>query len=504
VTSSSVPPPVLLPDPDSIFVQPARLLLPSTQSTTIRTTPRVPDPPILNVPAAQTPDVSVVKLDDDHSHDHDHHGIDICKDPFHSFLCVPVVPSKRKRPTGELPARFRNPVPQNLLGAGSSNQPAKLFPSDTKRLTSTPPASTTISSVQPNEPTRIAFQYDILPQPAKGAQVKLLPQAELEPKDEDPSKRLFNSIPCHKNRSTIESPEANASRLPPSNLRGDSSFVSPSKVLPSLTLNAQGTESKRSELGYVYPVPFAGQQTATPSSQSTQHTGYVYDPPSKPLQYPDSPLRGDSTFVQPLNTSAPNTLSGQGTENRELSSDSNEFSGYNYQKPSRPFKYPTSLSITPSVTPYSTSLQGARHQEDVADILTSPFKDIPSTASSNTHYRNKLTSFPTNGQNAKDAIPQIRPYDPYSNLAQRDDQPRPFAIIGAATDQKPDCDHSSPESTDVDSARSAPLSPSQFVRGPTAAASVLAASNELQDKCNHPFLGYVCKRSSDDQARKNK
>jgi hypothetical protein len=201
-------------------------------------------------------------------------------------------------------------------------------------------------------------------------------------------------------------------------------------------------------------------------------------------------------------------LSGQDTENRALSSGSNEFSGYNYQKPSRPFKYPTSLSITPRVSPYTISLQGATNQDNIPqgapELLISPFEGIPVTASSNTNYRDKLTSFSTNGQGAKDAIPQIPQYDPYSELAQRDNQPRPFALIGAATDPKPDCDHSSPERTDVHSAPSAPPSPSQFVRGPTAAASVLAASNELQDKCNHPFLGYVCKRSSDDQDRKNK
>jgi hypothetical protein len=324
-----------------------------------------------------------------------------------------------------------------------------------------------------------------------------LSQAEtrLEPKDEDSSKKLFDSIPCDKNRSTTESPEANAPPLPPSNLKGDSSFVSPSKVLPSLTLNAQSTEGKSSDLGgYAYPAPSPTQQTATPLSESTQHTGYVYDTPSKQFQYPESSLREDSAFNQPLKAIAPNSLSGQTTENQALSSGSNKFSGYNYRRPSRPFEYSTLL--TTRITPHKTPLQ-RKFQE-------SPFAGIPVSASSDTDYRETLAPFSTNGQSRKDTIPQLPPYEPSSNLAERYNQPRPFAIVGAATDPKLVCDHSAPEGTDVQPPRSASPSPSQFVRGPTAAASVLAASNELQDKCNHPFLGYVCKRSSDGQDRKNK
>jgi hypothetical protein len=463
------------------------------------------------VPAAQTADVSVVKPDHDHGHDHshdhghghDHHGIDICKDPFHSFLCIPVVPSKRKRPTGELPARFRNPVPQNLLGAGSFNQPAKLLPS--KKLTTGLPVTSTISSLPPNEPTGSTFQYGIQPQPAQGTQVKLLPQPEtrLDPKDEDSSKRLLDIFSCDKNRSTIENSAAYESPLPPSNLKGDSSFVNPSKVLPSLTLNPQGTENKGSVLGYVYPTPSPTQQTATPLPTSTQHTGYVYDPPSKPLQYPASSLRGDSTFIQPLKLTAPNNLSDQSTENREFSSGFNEFSGYNYQTPAKPFKYPTSAPITKSVLSVRVFEQDTKNQDNTptkpVQFLTSPFTGIPVSASSNTENRNTLTSFSTHGQSTKEIIPQIPPYDPYSKLAERDNQPRPFAKIGAATDPKPPCDHSLPQNTDVHSPSSAPPSPSEFVRGPTGAAGVLAASNELPDKCNHPFLGYVCKRSSGGQ-----
>jgi hypothetical protein len=333
------------------------------------------------------------------------------------------------------------------------------------------------------------------------------PETRLDPKDEDSSKRLFYIFSCETNRSTTGSPAANASPLPPSNLKGDSSFVNPSKVLPSSTLNAQGTESKGSVLGYVYPTPSPTQQTATPLPSSTQHTGYVYEPTSKPLQYPTSSLRGDNTFIQPLKTIAPNNISGQSTENRAFSSGFNEFSGYSYQKPSKPFIYPTSAPIT-SVTRVKISEQVTNNQENLDTrtfkIPKSPFTGIPISSSSNNEYRKTFTSFSTNGQSTKVITPQIPPYDPYSELAERDNQPRPFAKIGAATDPKPPCDHLVPQSADAHSPRSAPPSPSEFVRGPTGAASVLAASNELPDKCNHPFLGYVCKRSSDGQVHKNK
>jgi hypothetical protein len=552
VTSSSVPPSVPVPKPDSTFIQPARLLFPSTQSTTIRTIPRAPETHILNVPAAQTPDVSVVKLDHDHSHDHghdhghghDHHGIDICKDPFHSFLCIPVVPSKRKRPTGEFPERFRNPIPQNLLGAGSFNRPAKLLPSDTKRLTTRLPVTSTTSSLPPNKPTISSLQHDIQPQPAQGIQVKLLPRAEtrLESKDEDSSKSLFYTSSCDKNKSTTKSPVAHAPPLPPSNLKGDSSFVNPSKVLPSLTINAQGTENKGSVLGYVYPEPSLTQQTATPLPTSTQHTGYVYDQPSKPLQYPTSSLRGDSTFNKPLKTTAPNNFSGQSTENRAFSSGFNEFPGHNYQKPSNPLQYPTSTPTTrvaqDNISGQDTSNQqnsqgyiypkpppdhqivtqrpppdshltsaptGYNYRIPLKSIqypksVQAPFTGTLRGAGSNTEPRETLPSVSANGQIAQEIISQIPSHDdPYSTLAERDNQPRLFA-----TDPEPPCDHTLPQSTDVHSPHSALSSPSEFVRGPTGAASALAASNELRDKCNHPFLGYVCKRSSNGQVHKNK
>jgi hypothetical protein len=499
VVSSTIPP---VPKPDSTFIQPARLLLPSTQSTTIRTTPGVPETHILNVPAAQTADVSVVKLDHDHRHDHshdhghghDHHAIDICKDPFHSFLCIPVVPSKRKRPTGELPARFRNPVPQNLLGAGSFNQPAKLLPYNNKGLTTRLPVTSTTSSLAPSEPRSSTFQHGIQPQPAQGTQVKLLsqPETRLDPNDEDSSKTLLDIFSCDKNKSTTENPAAYESPLPPSNLKGDSSFVNPSKVLPSLTLSAQGIESKDSVLGYVYPTSSPTQLTATTLPTSTQHTGYVYAPPSKPLQYPTSSL-----LLQPLKIIGPNNYSGQSTENRAFSSGLNTFSGYNYQTPPKPFEYPTSSPRTKSFEHDTYNRKNTPTK--LVQSLTPLFHDTLGISSSNTEYSKTLTSFSTHGQSTKEIIPQIPPYDPYSKPAEQDNQPRPFAKIGAATDPKPPCDHSVPQNTDVHSPRSAARSPSEFVRGPTGAASVLAASNELPDKCNHPFLGYVCKRSSNGQ-----
>ncbi|PNF39068.1 hypothetical protein B7P43_G04346, partial [Cryptotermes secundus] len=505
VSSSTILPTVPVPKPDSTFIQPARLLLPSTQSTTMRATPGVPETHILNVPAAQTADVSVVKPEDghrhDHSHDHghghDHHGIDICKDPFHSFLCIPVVPSKRKRPTGELPARFRNPVPQNLLGAGSFNQPAKLLPSNAKKLTTRLPVRSTTTSLPPDEPISPT-------QPAQGFQAKLLPQPEiqLDPKEEHSRKRLLDIFSCDKNKSTTENPAAYESPLPSSNLKGDSSFVNPSKVLQSVSLNDQSSESKGSVLGYEYPTPSPSQQTATPLPTSAQNTGYVYDPPSKPLQYPASSFRGDSTFIQPLKI-APNNFSGQSTENREFSSGFNEFSGYNYPTPQKPFGYSTISPLTKSVLSVRISEQDTNNQEDKptksVQFLDSPFGGILGTSSSDTEYRKTLTPFSTHGQSTKGIIPQTPPYNPYSKLAERDNQLRSFAKLGGETDPKPTCDHSLPQSTDVHSPRSAPPSPSEFVRGPTGAASVLAASNELPDKCNHPFLGYVCKRSSDGQ-----
>jgi hypothetical protein len=197
----------------------------------------------------------------------------------------------------------------------------------------------------------------------------------------------------------------------------------------------------------------------------------------------------------------PNNFAGQSAENREFSSRFKEFSGYNYPRPSTPFTYPTSVITASTAKPYNALIQDVKLQDytpfKAGKFHTSPFEGIPVAASSDTDYRDTLTSLSSNGQNAETTVPQKPPYDPYTKLADRDNQARPFARVGAATDAKPLCDHSSPQT-------SAPPSPSEFVRGPRAAASVLAAAKELRDKCNHPFLGYVCKRSSDGHVLRNK
>lgn len=549
IASNTSPPiPIPIPRPDSTHIQPARLPFPTIRPTTVRT----PQAPIRNVAAAQTPDVSVVRPNHDHGHDHshdhghghDHHGIDICKDPFHSFLCTAVVPSKRKRPTGELPARFRNPEGSKFVGASSFNQPIKLLPSDTKRVTIRPPVITTESSVPPKQPNFSAQELDTQPQPAQTTQAKLQPQtaSEIPSKNAYLYKNGFHIL-CERNKSTTISSTAHASPLYSSNLKGDTSFVSPSKkVLPFLNLDAQGTENGRSEQGYEYPKSSSAQVT-TPTPTPTKHPGYVYNPPSKPLQYPNPSLRADSTFIQSLKTVTPNNLRGLGTENREFLSGFNEFPGYSYQKPSKPLQYPTSTlpPTTKSVTLDNNYGQGTADQENSqgynypkpnADQQLSthpPSTDSHVTFStsgynypipekyfqypdplqasligegSKTEFRKALPSVSVNGQNLKENIYQTplsnNPYPPFTDLYI---QPRPFAKTGAATNQT--CDHTLPQRTSIQTPPSStPPSPSKFVRGLPAAASVLAASNELPEKCNHPFLGYVCKRSSNVQIHK--
>jgi hypothetical protein len=551
VIVSSTSPPLQFPKPDSTFIQPARLPFPETLSTTLRTTTSVPQTPIRNVPAAQTPDVSVVRPDHDPSHDHshdhghghDHHGIDICKDPFHSFLCTPVVPSKRKRPTGELPARFRNPVGPNFLEASSFNQPTKLLPPDTKRVTARPPVIITESSVPPKVPTFSLQQRNSRPHSSQPTQVKLLPQpaTQIQPKYEDPCKHVFHTFLCEKNRSITNLSAAHASPLSPSNLEGDSSFVNPSKVLPSLNLNAQGSENKDLIQGYKYPKPSLTQIT-TPLPASTQHPGYVYNPPSEPFQYPQPSLRGDSTIVQALKTVAPDNLTGYSTENRAFLSGFNEFPGYSYQKPSNTLQYP--ISTSPPiirVTIDSISGQGTGNQEnsqgynypkpppDQQITINSPPTLSQSTSlpsgynypipaeyfqypeplqasligeGSKIESRKTLLSVSANGQISNEKTYQTpNSKDPCTTFTEPDIRSRSFAKTGAATYQT--FDHSLPQRASIHTPESsAPPSPSEFVRGLSGAASVLAASNELPDKCNHPFLGYVCKRSSDGQIHK--
>jgi hypothetical protein len=317
-----------------------------------------------------------------------------------------------------------------------------------------------------------------------------------------------------------------------------------------LTVNAQGTENQGSVLGYVYPKPSSTLQIATTLPTSTQHPGYIYNPPSKPLKYSTSSLRGDSTFVQPSREIAPINLSSQSTENKELPFGFNEFPGYSYQKPStKPTPQYTTSATTIRFTTESISGQDTGNHEtskgynypkppaaqqivtqrppvdglvtytpsgynyptpekqlQYSETLNFPFTSALINAGSNTESRQVLPSGTWNGEIAKDKITQI-PLDdnPHHIFAEPDNQPRPFAKIGTTTDPKPPCDHSLPKRTAIQTPESPALpSPAEYVRGPAGAASVLAASNEVPDKCNHPFLGYVCKRSSDVQVHKNK
>lgn len=545
-------PPIPVPKPDSAFIQPVVLPNPLTISTTTRPAQHEPESPILNVPAAQTQDVAIVKPESeqehnhDHSHGHDHHGIDICKDPFHSFLCTPVFPSKRKRPTGELPARFRNPIPPNLLAASSFNQPAKLLPSDDKTLTIRPPLTTTKNSISPKEPPCTSKEHDIQPQGDQTTNTKFIPRPALQTdsKSEDICNNVFHSA-CDTKKSATKASPPQISLLSHSNLKGESSFVNPLKALTSLAVNGQGNDNQDSVLGYVYPKPFSTQQLATTLHIPTQPPGYIYNQPSKPLKYPTSSLRGESTFVQPSREIAPTNLRSQSTENQESSIAFNEFPGYNYKRPSTTPPYTTPTTTTISVTTNSISGQDTGNHETAQDynypkpspfqrvITQQPFVDglatyapsryiyptpgkqlqyqktlnVPFTsalvaAGSNTESRHSLPSVSQNGESVMANITPVRPYDStYSPIfATSDSQPRSFAKIGNANDPKPPCDHTLPKRTAIQTPESPPPpSPSEYVRGPTSAASVLAASNKVPDKCNHPFLGYVCKRSSDGQ-----
>ena len=550
VSAPNAQPPIPVPKPDSAFIQPVVLSNPSTIPTTIRPAQHAPESPILNVPAAQTQDFAIVKPEHDqehnhdHSHGHDHHGIDICKDPFHSFLCTPVFPSKRKRPTGELPARFRNPVPPNLLEASSFNQPAKLLPSDDKTLTIRPPITTTKNSIPPKEPPCTSKERDIQPQAAQTTNTKFIPRPALrtDSKSEDICNNVFQSG-CDAKKSATKSSPAQTSLPFHSNLKGESSFLNPSNTLTSLAINGQGTENQDSVLGYVYQKPSSTQQIATTLPTSTQPPGYIYNPPSKPLKYSTSSLRGDSTFIQPSREIAPLNPTSQNTENQESSIAFNKFPGYDYQRPSTTLPYTTPATTTVSVTTNGLSGQDTGNHEIAQDYnypKLSPFKEVvtqrpyveglttytssgynyptpekqlqyqktlnvPFTnalvgAGSNTESRHTLPSVSQNGESAKANITQVRHYDtPYSPLFEApDNQPTFLAKIGTATDPKPPCDHTLPKRTAIQTSESQPPpSPAEYVRGPPSAASVLAASNKVPDKCNHPFLGYVCKRSSD-------
>jgi len=556
VSAPNAETPIPVPKADSAFIQPVGLLNPSTVPTTIRAAQHEPEYPILNVPAAQTQDVAIVKPEHDqehnhdHSHGHDHHGIDICKDPFHSFLCTPVFPSKRKRPTGEFPAKFRNPVPPNLLEASSFNQPIKLLPSDDKTLTIRPPITTTENSIPPQEPPCTSKERDIQTQAAQTTNTKFIPRPALrtDSKSEDICNNVFHSG-CDAKKSATKSSPAQIALLSHSNPEGESSFLSPSKPLTPLAVNGQGTENQDSVLGYVYPKPSSTQQIATTLPTSTQSPGYIYIQPSKPLKYPTSSLRGDSTFIQPSREIAPLNLRSQSTENQESSIAFNEFSGYNYERPSTILPYTKPASTTISVTTEGISGQDTGNRETAQDYnypKPSPFQQVvthrPSVdgltsytpsgynyptpekqlqykktlnvlltsplvgAGSNTESRHSLPSVSQNGESAKANITQARPYDnPYSPIfVAPDNQPRFLANIGTAADPKPPCDHTLPKRTAIQTPESQPLpSPAEYVRGPPSAASVLAASNKVPDKCNHPFLGYVCKRSSDGQVHKN-
>jgi hypothetical protein len=310
-----------------------------------------------------------------------------------------------------------------------------------------------------------------------------------------------------------------------------------------LAVNIQGTENQDSVLGYVYPKASSTQQIATTLPTSTQPPGYIYSHPSKPLKYPTSSLREDSTFVQPIREIAPVNLRSQGTENQESSNAFNEFPGYNYQRPSTTTPATTALSVTtdsisgqdtgnheaaqdynyPKPSPFETVVT----QRPSFDALTTytpsgynyptpekqlqyqkslnvPLTSVLVGAGSNTESRHSLPSISQNGESVKINTKPVRPYDsPYSPIsAAPDNQSRYFAKIGTATDPKPPCDHTLPKRTAIQTPESPPPpSPAEYVRGPTSAASVLAASNKVPDKCNHPFLGYVCKRSSDGQVR---
>jgi hypothetical protein len=317
-----------------------------------------------------------------------------------------------------------------------------------------------------------------------------------------------------------------------------------------LAVDDQATENQDSLLGYVYPKPISTQQISTALPISTQPPGYIYNLPSKPFKYPTSSLRGDSTFVQPSREIAPVNLRSQSTENQESSIAFNEFPGYNYQRSSTTSTYTTPATKTISVTIDSISGQDTGNHKTAQDYnysKPSPFQQVvtqrpsvdglttyapsgynyptpekqlqyPKTlnvpftsalvgAGSNTESKQSLPSVSQNGESVKANKAPVRPYDSlYSPIfSAPDNQPKSLAKIGTATDPKPPCDHTLPKRTAIQTPESPPPpSPAEYVRGPTSAASVLAASNKVPDKCNHPFLGYVCKRSSDVQVQNSK
>ncbi|KAJ9593119.1 hypothetical protein L9F63_027639, partial [Diploptera punctata] len=466
---------------DSSFIDPVRFPFPS--STTQKPTVRTPDPPVRNIAAAQTPDVTVVKPDHEHNHDHDHghdhhHGIDI-------------LPSKRKRPTGELPARFKNPVPPNLTGASSFNNPTKVLPEVNK------PPSNNNNNIKNNH----IEQVQQLPPPC--------------------------DHPSHQSSSS----------LPQTSLRGGSTFQNPSKVLPPLS--AQSSENRDIVKGYDYPKP----STSIPIT--TRNPGYVYNKPDNQLQYPKYSLFSASTNDQPSKIDPPFKFSAQNSDNKPgytyekpaiplqlpstttkpndniFGQDNNNkgnSQGYNYPKPPPNRQFPTprpvnnirSGNVPPEFnrnagkTPFSSSIFGSK---------TSPESVLPIGQSANNREVSQDYSYPkpvTSTQLAGQDLFATKKPDSFQGYNYRKSenefqspsndrtptiivpaiQPRPFS---KPTVESPPCDHTSHQVT-----RSAKIpSPSEFVRGPTGAAGLLAASNDLPDKCNHPFLGYICKRSSD-------
>ncbi|XP_069686439.1 proteoglycan 4-like isoform X2 [Periplaneta americana] len=453
---------------DSSFNQPSRLPFP------ISTTAKPPAfrKPDLPVGAAQTPDVTIVRPEHSHDHDHghDHHGIDICKDPFHSFLCTPVVPSKRKRPTGDLPAKFKNQNSPSLSGASSFNQPTKVHFDDVSSRTTRPPpptipprtTTTTPKSVPPRKEPCIHKQNDIQPQAAQTNPVKIIPQAaqQVQFKTEDPCKHSFHSFLCNK-KETIK---PLSTTVAPFQLRGDSSFQSATKVPPPSKLIAQSTQNQPSNQGYVYPKPSENQ----PTISTTQHPGYVYNKPSKPLQYPIA--AGSST--DPRKTASPSTLIAQGAQNVPST-------GYVYNKPDNPLQFTTTTIRT---TVGDVSGEGSGSSQGYNYPRPPPGQQFTTPQSGY-----KYTAPPRPLQNP--FLPSL--VGAGSNNDLRITPPR------GGDEAVTPCEHTRT------TPRSLP-SPAEFVRGPTGQASVRAASNEVPDKCNHPFLGYVCKRSSDSHVNKNK
>ncbi|PSN41175.1 hypothetical protein C0J52_16106 [Blattella germanica] len=464
-------------DADSSFNQPSRIPFPST---TVRTTTiRIPDPPVRFIPAAQTPDVTIVRPDNTHNHDHDHdhghnhdHHIDICKDPFHSFLCTPVEPSKRKRPTGELPAKFKNPVPSNLAGASSFNAPTKVFPDRntirnlasgsssfpiTARTTPKPITSTT--TLRPT--TRTSFtprKFEIQPQPDQIHQTRLFPKPETPIKKDEPCQHSSNLFQYHQDTlSTTEAP-----------YKAENTFLSPSKVLPVFPLIALGTDNN----GYKYPKP------DQPLSTTTPHPGYEYNKPKNELRYPASSFSRENNNNQPPKTFPPNNFDSQSTNNQP---------GYNYDKPLNP------LSISTTRKPPQNIFGQSSGSNDNSQGYTYPKPPVKQQFPSSTPGNNVVSSTTPKGYNYPSPI-----NIPSSNTfigagSQVSINLTPLLKNQESAQSPPPCEH---QSHQVSRSISSSLSPAEFVRGPRAAVSVSAASKDIPDKCNHPFLGYICKKSS--------